>query len=222
MKKGIKYGMWAFTILVIVVIGFFVSMTIHFRPTKGEPVPTFAHPHKALLVIDVQPAFMGDRTRYPKQDEVIARINAMQQQAQADSVVIVHIRQEFNGILGTLMSKMFLKGKGREGQPGTEMDSRILPLAAVAFPKHIGDAFSNPDLQKFLNQHEVNELVLTGMDAEFCVHQTAQGALNRGYKVSVVPQALLMGNMGHWDKVMAKYRSEGIQIEEVADSVKSK
>jgi len=59
------------------------------------------------------------------------------------------------------------------------------------FTKRISDSFSNPQLDAFLIRNRVDELYLVGLDASYCVHKTALGALNRGYKVTVVDDAVL-------------------------------
>lgn len=76
------------------------------------------------------------------------------------------------------------------------------------FTKRISDAFSNPLLDELLIRNQVNELFLTGLDAAYCVHTTAQGGLNRGYKVTVVRDAIL--TQKNMDAVLKRYKKDGI------------
>jgi nicotinamidase-related amidase len=63
-------------------------------------------------------------------------------------------------------------------------------LFQVFFSKWKGDAFSNNDLNQFLIDNQVNELYLTGIDGLQCVYFTMQGAVNRGYRVYGIREAI--------------------------------
>ncbi len=57
---------------------------------------------------------------------------------------------------------------------------------------------------------QVDQLFLVGVDAAFCVYYTALGALNRGYKVTVVTDAVM--SRCKMEGVLEKYRRKGIDI----------
>ena len=87
------------------------------------------------------------------------------------------------------------------------------------FAKNRTDAFSNRQLEQFLIDQQVTELYLVGLDAAFCVYYTALGALNRGYNVTVVSDAVMTGrNMAH---VIERYRKKGIAVMESREVVLS-
>lgn len=76
------------------------------------------------------------------------------------------------------------------------------------FVKSVGDSFSNAELEGFLLANDVDMLYLVGADATACVCSTAQGGLNRGYKVFVVEDAIVTASdMG---KVLAQYEKDAI------------
>jgi nicotinamidase-related amidase len=52
------------------------------------------------------------------------------------------------------------------------------------------DAFSNNKLDRFLVDNKINSLYITGLDAEACVDKTVKAALNRGYKVTIIKDAI--------------------------------
>jgi hypothetical protein len=92
-------------------------------------------------------------------------------------------------------------------------------LSNYKFSKPQGDSFANPKLNEFLTGQRVNELYLAGLDPEFCIYATARGALNRGYKVNVITDAILSwrDTICIWTKnnnegIFEKYRKEGIKI----------
>jgi Amidases related to nicotinamidase len=83
----------------------------------------------------------------------------------------------------------------------------------------MGDSFYNPKLDEFLTEQRVNELYLAGLDPEFCVYSTARGALNRGYKVNVITDAILSwrDSIRVWTKknnerIFEKYRKDGKKL----------
>jgi nicotinamidase-related amidase len=181
------------------------------RPTKGRKIAAYPAPHRALLVIDLQDDFL-DPTKYPMSDSVFRSVNILQNLARQDSIPVIHIRQEFSGIAGKIVSRCFMQGKGVAGSPGAAMTAAIEPLADADFVKHRGDAFSNPKLDEYLAAHQIDELYLTGIDGEFCVRNTAYGALNRGYKVNLVQDAVMAGNWKKWDALRTEYTARGVRL----------
>jgi len=58
------------------------------------------------------------------------------------------------------------------------------------FEKRRTDAFASRALEAWLVEREVDELLLAGVDAAYCVAMTARGGLNRGYRVRLVADAV--------------------------------
>jgi nicotinamidase/pyrazinamidase len=193
-------------------------------PTQGKKIENYENPRKALLVIDIQEDFTGTTARPPypfkNSEQLIATVNALTEEASKRDVLIVYVRQEFSGLWGTMMSGMIstmLSGKisggtALKGSPGAEIDQRIAILTDYVFTKSKGDAFSNPELDALLIEQQVSELYLVGLDAEYCVHNTAQGALNRGYAVNIITDAVALGHEEKWEELLQQYREEGITL----------
>ncbi len=214
--KIVKIVLFVLLAAVLVVVLSILMFFLRNKPTKGEPIGVYENGQAALLVIDTQEVYLKGQSptkpAYPDQTEVIDRINTLQQAFSGQSLCVIHIRHIFNGFSGALISKLMLHGQGVEGTPGVQMDPRILPLGDAEFTKHIGDAFSNPELGKFLMENHINRLYLTGLDGEFCVHNTAVGALNRGYEVVLVTDAMLMQRPTHRSALLQKYKDEGARL----------
>lgn len=51
--------------------------------------------------------------------------------------------------------------------------------------KYKGNAFTNPELNKLLQQKNCDEVQIVGVDGGGCVAHTAFGALENGYKVTI-------------------------------------
>ncbi len=185
-------------------------------PTKGPRIDGYAEPQKAVLVIDVQEDFIGKSAhpsrQYKNSDNIIEAMNRVIEEARVRNYRVVYIRQEYEGIWAQFLSKTLFGGRGLPGRPGTQIDKRVMMVSEDIFTKRIGDAFSNPALSDFLIANQVDELLLVGLDVQYCVHATAQGALNRGYKVSVATDAVAILNEKKWDPMMEKYEREGIVL----------
>jgi nicotinamidase/pyrazinamidase len=204
----------------VVVIGLLTAVVVTFVlasvPTKGPCIDNYANPKKALLVIDVQEDFTGKTSRPPIQfknpERMIETINKLISEARRKDILVIYVRQEYNGFWAQAIAKYLFGGRALPGQPGTQIDQRVTIVNDNLFTKAIGDAFSNPQLNALLIKNQVNELYLTGLDAEHCVHSTALGALNRGYRVNAVTDALALMAEKKWNTLMKTYQQEGIVL----------
>jgi nicotinamidase/pyrazinamidase len=225
MSKEVLIGIALLVLCVVGVIGWLVAGMIEIgTPTQGKKIEHYATPQKALLVIDMQEDYTGTTARppypYNNSEQLIATVNAILKEASQKNINIVYIRQEFDGlrntlisgILATIFSGRISGGTAIKGNPGTEIDKRIDILSNYVFPKPRGDAFSNPQFEELMIEHQVNELYLVGLDAEYCVHVTAQGALNRGYTVNIITDATALREEEKWEQLLQQYREERIKL----------
>ncbi len=203
--------------VIVVVLGVFVIITMKkmFTPTQGAKISAYANPQKALLVIDVQEDYSGLKGKqpvlYPHVEPQIAAINGLIDKASKAGVNVVYIRQIFDdNVISRLMG-----GRTVEGKPGVELDARINMVSKNDFTKRLSDAFSNPQLESFLAGNQVNELYLVGLDAAYCVYNTAKGALNRGYKVTVVKDAIMTRK--NMSDILKRYEQEDISLTSSAE-----
>ena len=189
----------------------------------GEKIRTFIGEEKlmdsakkALMVIDIQEDYTGTTARppfpYKESDRLIATVNKVIEEAAKKNIITVYIRQEFSGFFGKAISRVFCRGTAIEGTPGTEIDKRITLASNHSFSKPYPDAFSNHKLEVFLSEHQVNDLYLVGVDAEFCVHSTAKGALKRRYNVNIITDCIALRAEKKWDNLINKYKKDGINL----------
>lgn len=207
--------------LVIGAAGLMAALMAAIEPTQGNTIERYANPQKALLIIDVQEDYTGMTATppFPYKDSgrMIGRINQLIGRARKDDVRVVYIKQEFDVFWGRMFSRMLAQGTAIKGNPGTEIDRRLSIISGNVFSKPKPDAFSNPDLERFLISHRVDELYIVGLDAEYCVHATAQGALNRGYRVNIVVDGVLLRAEHKWNDLLNQYREEGIVLKSSRD-----
>ena len=220
MSKTTKILTWIAALITLVAALLTVG-SLFMAPTRGEKIPDYANPQKALLVIDVQEDYTGTtaQTPFPYKNaaRAIATINQVIEKAHKNKMPVIYVKQEFDGLGGKILSKLLLGGTVIKGTPGAAIDKRVSLVTDFIFPKMRPDAFSNSDLHDFLNSHQVNELYLVGLDAEFCVYLTGKGAINRGYKVNIITDSVLLLAEDKWNDLLNKYRKVGINLKTSQD-----
>ena len=90
------------------------------------------------------------------------------------------------------------------------IDRRVKVINGNDFEKNRTDAFSNRQFEQLLIDKQVDELYLVGVDAAYCVYYTALGALNRGYRLTVVTDAV--ASRHRMADVLERYRHKGIKV----------
>jgi nicotinamidase-related amidase len=213
----IKKLLIAIAVLILCIVGFLISqIVIISQPTQGNKIASYANPQKAVFVIDIQEDYTGTTAKppfpYKDSEKLIASVNTIIETASRKNIAVVYIRQELDGFVGRMLSNLSAGGTAIKGNPGTEIDKRVNLVSSNVFPKPRSDAFPNPKLEEFLIEHHVNELYLVGLDAAGCVHNTAQGALNRGYTVNIITDAIVLREEAKWQELLRQYEEEGIAL----------
>ncbi|MFI1383497.1 isochorismatase family protein [Embleya sp. NPDC020886] len=134
--------------------------------TKIEPV-------SALLVVDVQVAFVTGAGAVPAAERVVERVAALIGRARAGGALVVHLQND--GPVGA---------DDEIGTPGWELR---LPVEAgpseVVIRKTEDDGFDGTPLGDLLTRAGVTGVAVCGVMSEMCVGATARAALERGYRV---------------------------------------
>ncbi len=182
--------------------------------TKGVKIAQYLEEKSALLVIDIQEDFSGSYSRnaYKDTDVFTSNVNRIIDSANYKGISVIYIRHEFEGLLGEFFSRVLGGGKGLKGSPGSQIDKRIKVVSDYVFTKPKGDAFANPEFEKYLITQHINKLYLVGLDGCFCVNHTIEGAINRGYKSILIKDGVATSMPKYWDKILSKYNKKGIEI----------
>lgn len=99
------------------------------------------------------------------------------------------------------------------GTPGVRVDSRLeRPPSSVELSKEQGDAFANEELGQYLQAHGIGKLIVTGLDANYCVNATVGGARNRGYDTTVVEDGIATESGKSLLKILEEYRKVGASV----------
>ncbi|MGH8012177.1 MAG: cysteine hydrolase family protein [Candidatus Binataceae bacterium] len=178
-----------------------------------------AMPHAgtiALLVLDLQVDFLDRNGRMPiAQDQigpVLANSNRVIEAATPHRIVIAYVGNEYTR--WDLPGNWFRHNAARAGTPGAALDSRLKRVAtAPYFPKRQGDAFSNPELGRFLRAHHITHVVICGVYADACITATAREALRRGFTVTVLADAVGAASDSARQSALAKLSRAGAEVQ---------
>lgn len=221
MSKTKKIIIALFLVIICIAAFLVIQIIIISTPTDGEKIADYKAPQKAVLVIDIQEDYTGKTARppfpYKNSNELIDSVNKILKTAAGKNIHVIYIRQELDGLAGIILSNLFAGGTVIKGNPGTEIDERVNIVSGNIFPKNRSDAFSNPDFEEYLINNQINELFLTGLDADGCVHNTALGALSRGYIVNIISDAIALHEEDKWDALIKKFREEKIKLPSTRD-----
>lgn len=131
--------------------------------------------NKALLVIDMQNALIKENPFLI--DEVINNIDKLIQKCRDNNVEVIYIQH--NDEVG---------GELEPNTNGWEISNKIQPInSEKVFSKNYNSAFKDTGLREYLNEREINEIIIVGMQTDYCIDATCKVAFEYGFKV-IIPE----------------------------------
>ncbi|SEO13614.1 Nicotinamidase-related amidase [Amphibacillus marinus] len=137
---------------------------------------------KALLVIDVQDGIIKSGAF----NKEIAKIEVTIQAFRAKNrpvIFLQHFDQDHQSPL-------------HRDNSGSKINKVLRPYAEIIIEKQTPSGFFKTELASVLERLEIDQLFITGFEAEFCCFFTAVAAFDRGFKVSVIEDAIGAVNTG--------------------------
>jgi len=130
-----------------------------------------------LLVVDVQTALMNSHPYH--ETEFIDNIRKITEVARKSDIEVVYIRHD--------------DGKGTELERDTE-GWEIFHLVAPKggekiFDKKYNSAFKETGLKDYLDGKKINNLILVGMQTEYCIDASCKVAFEHGYSLIIPSKA---------------------------------
>ena len=172
--------------------------------------------NKALLVIDIQEDYTGvnssKKLRYKDADKLVIRVNKIIEECTKNDIDLIYIKQEFEGVIPILLTKLFSHGSAIKGTPGAEFDKRLNRVSKNCFSKSMPSSFSNSELKKYLEENKIQELYIVGLDGQFCVKETVKDAIKEKYRVNLINNAILFKNESKREDVFKKLKEIGAHI----------
>ncbi|MBY0755347.1 cysteine hydrolase [Clostridium sardiniense] len=128
-----------------------------------------------LLVVDVQNALINE---HPYNEErVIENIKKLILTARDNKKEVVYVRHD--------------GGQGTEFENGTygwQVYNEIVPNSnELIFEKQYNSAFYKTDLKIYLDNNNIDTIILVGLQTEYCIDATCKSAFDYGYKI-IMPE----------------------------------
>ena len=146
----------------------------------------------ALLMIDLQIDFLSRRGRLPISadhvGEVLCAANEAAVNAQERGWPIAAIGNEFRK--SAVLANLLRNFAAQRGSAGAKWDPRAPQQVEAYFAKRSADAFSNPELDRWLRHKRVTSIHLCGVMAGACVAATAKAGLKLGYEVKLIERGI--------------------------------
>lgn len=133
----------------------------------------------ALLVVDVQNAmFTYPDFKLHNEEKVLDNITSMVEKARLAKIPIVYIQHTEDD------------SEYKEGLSTWEIHPKIEPRSTdIVVQKRTCDSFYETSLQEELNRLQIENLVIIGMQTEFCIDTTVRSAFSKGYNNTLVKDA---------------------------------
>lgn len=130
----------------------------------------------ALLMIDVQLNMFDEEMPVFNADNILKTLAEIAEQGRGQNVPVIYVRN--NGGAGD---------PDERHSPGWEIHPDLTPEPDDwILDKTTPDTFASTDLQARLVNHNIDTLVIGGMQTEMCVNATINGALSRNYEVILI------------------------------------
>ena len=138
------------------------------------------NPNIALLLIDVQKGLddsrLGQRNNLFAEANIALLLCAWREQG----LSVIHVRhcsEEPNSPL-------------RPELPGNAFKDEATPLSTEpVFTKNVNSAFIGTELEDYLREKNINQLVIVGLTTDHCISTSVRMASNLGFDVSLVADA---------------------------------
>jgi nicotinamidase/pyrazinamidase len=172
----------------------------------------------ALLVLDLQVDFVDPAGRLPISRDQISPVLAAANRAIAAAnghLAVAYIGNEYG--FWDIPGNWFRRGAAMKSSFGSALDPLVTRIAgAPYFAKHRGDAFSNDALERFLVSNDIGRVILAGVYADACIYCTARSAINRGYRVTVLADAVGAASDEDRRAAIRSLSRLGVEVETVA------
>ncbi|GHO56551.1 cysteine hydrolase family protein [Ktedonobacter robiniae] len=131
----------------------------------------------ALIIVDVQVNMFSPENPVYQGEQLLATIARLREKARSAQIPIIYIQH----------------GSQRQGHPmevgsaGWQIHPALAPEPQDAIiQKHMSSSFYQTSLDEYLASHQIQKLVIAGIQTELCVDTICREACNRDYDVTLV------------------------------------
>jgi nicotinamidase-related amidase len=158
-----------------------------------------------LMVVDVQKEFYENTKMEQRANEMVENINKIIETFEAQNVIYIKTT-------GKMLTISFKGIKTEPMIPNPTLDSNLKIVSENVFTKNVGNAFNHIGLADFLQKNRIENITIVGLLAEQCITKTALGGIEKGYQITVVPEAILGKTTSKKEKAVRKLAKKGVQI----------
>jgi nicotinamidase-related amidase len=157
-----------------------------------------------IMVLDVQKQFYENKPFDTSAKTMVNTINLIIDRFDPENVIYI----KSAGLALSLTSKGF----SVDTIPPPDIDSNLKMVSKHIFTKCDGNAFTTEELNKFLENNKVKEIVLVGLLAEKCIYNTALGGKEKGYNMYLIPEGIIGKTTKKKVKAINKMIKKGIKL----------
>ncbi len=133
---------------------------------------------KALLVIDVQKAMIETENPVYQHELVLENVKSLIDQARESQTPIIYVQHNEDNT------------DFESGRESWEIVDEIRPINdEVIIQKTFPDSFNQTNLESVLMENKITELIIVGMQTDYCIDATSMKAYEKKYNVTVVSDA---------------------------------
>ncbi|WP_373760252.1 cysteine hydrolase family protein [Streptococcus ferus] len=137
-----------------------------------------------LLAIDIQ-NLMVEEKPYAIEERLQLWRDSLAKARQA-GVEVIHVRHRSEELV--------------EGSPAWQIHESVAPLAGeVIIDKTYNSAFKETELQAYLDEQGIDQLIIMGMSTNFCIDTTIKVSYELGYQQAVIRDGTTTGFSGKVD-----------------------
>ncbi|MGT2884379.1 cysteine hydrolase family protein [Streptococcus ferus] len=137
-----------------------------------------------LLAIDIQ-NLMVEEKPYAIEERLQLWRDSLAKARQV-GVEVIHVRHRSEELV--------------EGSPAWQIHESVAPLAGeVIIDKTYNSAFKETELQAYLDEQGIEQLIIMGMSTNFCIDTTIKVAYELGYQLAVIQDGTTTGFSGKVD-----------------------
>lgn len=163
---------------------------------------------KAVLVLDMQNVCVGKSHAkfFTYDNNLVASVNKVIEENKGNAIIYILSIMKDNLINRLAPFKAF------DGSENAALVDTLEVVTNYIFKKYKGDAFTNPKLKEKLDELNIDEIEVIGIDGGGCVALTALGAINAGYRVIVNTKAIGTMFTKKAEKYNARLKELGAQF----------
>ncbi|MBE6024444.1 MAG: cysteine hydrolase [Cellulosilyticum sp.] len=155
--------------------------------------------YDALIIIDMQTALIEGHPY--NETKVVENIKSLITSCRQREVPVIYVRHD--GGVGDELEK---------GTKGWEVFSKIAPLEGEKiFDKNYNSAFRHTGLHEYLQEIGAKQIIMCGMQTEYCFDVSCKVAFEYGYQVTIVKDTTTtFDNAFATGEALSKYYEEKI------------